>query len=198
MQKSKFKITTQNSKIISSSNLITKGTGFTLVELVVVISVFSLIVLTASTLFVSMVQQQRRALAQQELLNQTSYVIEYMSRALRMAKKDTTGSCLGTTGINYLLTRSNSGVKFINHSNNDICQEFFLENERLKESKDGGTTSVPLTSESLKVNYFKINLSGESGECPCQHQGSLPLPARVREMDTRPARLIQRPRSPTL
>lgn len=167
--------------------------GFTLIELIVVVSVFSIIVLTASVLFVSLVQQQRRALSQQELLNQTSYVVEYMSRALRMAKKDTAGTCLGATDLNYKLTPDNYGIKFINHSNNDICQEFFWDSgdKRLKESKDGGVTSLPITSESLQVNYFKIKLSGESDVDTLQPRVTLSMEIQSEGFSDQPKKQIQ-------
>ena len=59
--------------------------GFTLVELVVVISVFLLVISTATSIFISVVQNQKILLAQQEALSQISYTLEYMTKGLRMA-----------------------------------------------------------------------------------------------------------------
>ncbi len=104
--------------------------GFTMIELLVATSVFALILFIVTNLFISIFQQQKRTLSQQELLNQTSYAVEYMSRALRMAKKDTTGGCLDADyiGYNYRSLYEGKGIRFINHSNDDVCQEFFWEN----------------------------------------------------------------------
>ncbi len=152
--------------------------GFTLIELVVVIAVFLLVIGAAISIFISVVQNQRKILAEQELLSQTSYVIEYMSKALRVAKKDTTGACLGLDyiGHNYLLTRGSllspyyKGIKFINQSNNNACQEFFLDMSELggavlKELKNSTTDSnaVALTSSNININSIRFSINGRSG-----------------------------------
>lgn len=154
----------QNNKS-KSKNYISKEKGFTLVELIFVGAIFIVIIGATMSLFLSIVRQQRRILLKQELLNQTSYVIEYMSRAIRMAKKDATGVCLGSSdaGHNYKLTYSGKGIKFINHSDNDACQEFFFDpgDQKLKESKNNGFP-ISLISDKFQINFFKINLLGDS------------------------------------
>lgn len=138
--------------------------GFTLVEMLVVIGLFSLIGGSIVALFVSGISSQRKILATQELLDQTSYVLEFMGRALRMAKKDDVGgkvNCLSGDKVNYELTRGNQGIKFRNYK--DECQEFYLEGDRLMEARkkgDEATTTLPLTSSALKVNSLKFHLSG--------------------------------------
>jgi prepilin-type N-terminal cleavage/methylation domain-containing protein len=157
----------------------TNKKGFTLIELIVAIALLLAILGTAIGIFVSIVQHQRIILAEQELLNQVSYVLEYMSKALRMAGKDLTGDCLkdnfGTMypGYNYLLTRPVNGVytgiKFINRSDNDTCQEFYLdntdpENSVLKETKNGlPVTGVALTSDKFMINFIRFGINGNNG-----------------------------------
>lgn len=140
--------------------------GFTLVELLVVIATFVVITITAVDLFVLMISHQRRILAEQELLNQTSYVTEYMSRALRMATKATDTACISTIGKNYEITTTGMGIKFINASNIDslgkpICQEFRLEGGRIQEIKNSGV-AVPLTSGTIEIQKFNIKLYGDT------------------------------------
>jgi len=153
--------------------------GFTLIELIVVVAVLLTILGTAIGIFISIVQHQRIILAEQELLNQISYVLEYTSKALRMAGKDLTGDCLkddfGTMypGYNYLLTRPVNGVytgiKFINRSNNNACQEFYLDNTDpgnsvLKEIKNGlPATGVALTSDKFMINSIRFGINGDNG-----------------------------------
>jgi prepilin-type N-terminal cleavage/methylation domain-containing protein len=154
-----------------------KNKGFTLMELIVVMAVFLFIIGAAIGIFISIIQNQRRILSQQELLNQASYAEEYMSKALRMATRDTTGDCLGLDyqGYNYLLTRPAdgfyTGIKFLNQSNTDsfgdpICQEFYLDTAAgvLKEIKNGlPSDGVPLTSEKLKINFIRFSINGGNG-----------------------------------
>lgn len=148
--------------------------GFTLIELIVVMAVFLLIIGGAVGIFISIIGSQRRLLYEQELLNQTSYIEEHISKALRVATKDVAGNCLIDTspsspnplqnypGYNFLLTRPGAdgfftGVKFLNQSDTDylgrpICQEFFLDNAI------SGDLSAPLVVKELKNSwpYSKI------------------------------------------
>lgn len=131
--------------------------------------IFSLLVGSLSSIFVQALQSQRKTLATQEVLEQTSYILDYMSRALRMAKKDVTGSCTGGPDyITYITTSSRTlggqpfngpGIKFLNSS--FICQEFFLDNasSTLKESQSGAAP-VDLTSKNIKINSFSIYYTG--------------------------------------
>ena len=170
------------------------GAGFTLVEILVAGLISMLIIGVASGLYVSFVRYQRRVLAKQELLNQTGYVVEYMSRALRIAKKDTSGSCLGTDykRYNYKSIDDGKGIKFINHSENDVCQEFFWneDEERLEESKNGGQR-VPLTSDKLQINFLKFNISGEHGDDLLQPRVTIFLEVQVRGTGDQPKVQIQ-------
>ena len=161
--------------------------GFTMVELIVVIAVFMLIISVAVVIFISIIENQRIILSRERLLSQVSYAVEYMSKALRMASKDTSGSCLVYTDVNYnitdtfpgyiyLYTRPNSyyeGIKFINESNNEACQEFYLDqnNGRLIKEKrvnfpyDQITdeNSVALISDKFDINYLRFSINGTSG-----------------------------------
>ncbi len=136
-------------------------------------AVFLLIIGVAVGIFISVVQNQRKILSEQELINQASYAVEHMSKALRVAKKDTIGDvtqggCLGVdyAGYNYMLTRPvngfYTGIKFINSSDNDACQEFFLDGYVLKEIKNGSPSAgVAVTSEKLKINSIRFVINGD-------------------------------------
>lgn len=139
------------------------GRGFTLIEMMVTITIFSIVIGVILGIFISGVQQQRIALTGQVLLDQTSYALEYMSRALRMARKELSApACLSQNGLNYEITRSGAGLKFINHLQNDDCQEFFLESGQLKYWKKSTEETLPLTSNKLEIAQLKFNLTGES------------------------------------
>ena len=114
--------------------------GFTLIELIVVMAVFLFVIGAAITIFISIFQQQKRILSEQEFLNQISYSEEYMSKALRAAETVTDSTCV-PAGYSYLLTHYNSGsgfyegIRFFNQSNtadsgapDPICQEFYWGN----------------------------------------------------------------------
>jgi prepilin-type N-terminal cleavage/methylation domain-containing protein len=154
--------------------------GFTLIELIVVMAVFLFVIGVAVTIFISIISHQKRILAEQQLLNQISYVEEYMSKALRMANAAAIGddSCIPAGSI-YLLEQQSvdgfEGIKFINQTDvdpavpNSGCQEFYLGNcdaehpdaKFLCEKRGNNVnTIIPLTSESLQINYIKFSLNG--------------------------------------
>lgn len=150
---------------------ISNSRGFTLVELVVVLSVFSIIIASVATIFVSIVQHQRRILADQEVISQVSYAKEYMSRALRSAVKDASGDCLfdgesNYPGYIYLPTHYNAttndyeGIKFITKDN--VCQEFFFDRDDglLKEVKNGGQP-LALMSDKFDIQYVIFAINGD-------------------------------------
>ena len=128
--------------------------GFTLVEMLVAILIFSIIIGAATGVFASAIKLQRYSLAHQQLLDQTSYAMEYMSRAIRMAQKDD-GSCFGTSNYN-----TSSGIGFKAYDGQ--CWKFFLENGQLKISKND--TPYELTSENFNVNSFDVTVSGDESD----------------------------------
>jgi len=138
--------------------------SFTLVELLVAVTIFTIIVTISTGIFFSALQAQKKLLASQELFDQVSFLIEYMSRTIRMAKKELSApACLSQNGLNYEIGEvipGKSGLKFKNYDG--ICQGFFLDNQILKEWKEGYTEPLSLTSSNLRINPFNINLSGQS------------------------------------
>jgi len=169
-----------------------KKEGFTVIELVVVMAIFLFVIGAAMGIFLSVVKSQKRVLSEQQILNQISYVQEYVSKALRTVKteiEEGPGSCLidytlgsqapSHQGFIYLLTRYDSnkgsfrGIKFINQSDNDACQEFYLDdNGVLKELKTYSPYPEPsdedaldLTSGNLKIESFGIAINGSESAC---------------------------------
>jgi prepilin-type N-terminal cleavage/methylation domain-containing protein len=159
-----------------------KEKGFTLIEMLVALFIFSLIVGVLIGLFISGIRNQRNILLTQQLLDQTSFALEYMSRALRMALKEgqqsTGGNCLSQRGLNYENPGSDSSrIKFINHLEQDDCQEFFLEEGRIKQIKERGQV-VSLTSDKLEVTSLKFNLIGQDQSD--QHQPRVTIFLKIR------------------
>lgn len=161
--------------------------GFTLIELIVVMAMFLLIISGAIAIFMSIFSHQKRILSEQQLISQISYAQEYMSKALRMAKRSSAIEeidCLdGNPDYSYLLTRYDTvshkfkGIKFLNQSdfdfnNNPSCQEFYVAeadgNVILWEIKNG-SEPVALTSKDLLINFddffFAVNGKEDYSDC---------------------------------
>ena len=128
--------------------------GFTVIEMLIASVVFAIIFGAAMSVLVSSMRLQKYNLAQHELMNQASYAVEYMARALRMAVKDD-GSC--GSALNYNIVQSQS-VSFMNY--NGDCQRFYINNGQLMVSVAGGNLAggVALTSDNfeiLNLNFYK-------------------------------------------
>lgn len=64
------------------------GAGFTLIEVIIAVAVFSITVVMAVNLFIVFVQQQRRTLNQQELQNDARSVMEQIAKDVREGSVD--------------------------------------------------------------------------------------------------------------
>jgi len=115
------------------------------------------------SIFTSTISGQEISLASQEVLDQSSYVVEYMSRTLRMAKKDEVGACLNDITLNY--SKDGNTIRFLSY--HDQCYEFSLNEttDTLQERKSSDNTDdnfgawVDLTSSGLEVISFNIGPS---------------------------------------
>lgn len=139
--------------------------GFTLLELVVVLSLFMLIMGVTVTMFISIVRHQKRILSQQEIISQISYVQDYFSRSLRGAVTDSAGSCLGQKGYVYLLTHLDvqtgfwQGIKFVSQDN--VCHEFFLDKDGILKEIKNGAIAENLLSDKFKIIYGRFVINGD-------------------------------------
>jgi len=142
-----------------------KKQAFTLIEILVAMAAFVIVVGAMLGLFVFGIQQQRRSLLAQTVLSQTSYALEFMSRALRMAEKELNApACLSQNGLNYENYNGESGIKFINALETDQsykCQSFYLNSEQLYYQR-GTATAVALTSDKIEITSLEFRLSGQN------------------------------------
>lgn len=140
---------------------IKQNKGYTLIEILVAIGIFTTVIAAPTGFFVIALKGQQKALASQEVLDETSYVLEYVSRALRMAKKELNrdNPCLTNGyGFNYETTQAGNGIRFNTYDGD--CKEIFWDTgeKNLKERKNEGEV-IPLTSDELEINSFKIGPS---------------------------------------
>ncbi len=142
--------------------------GFTLIEMLIVALIFSVLVGAIIGVFVSVVRVQRYTLASQAMLDQTSYNMEYMSRHLRMAKKneDECDFIEEVCGLeeqnNYYYSSNYNYLCFANH--NEECQKFEKGDDYFKSyNSTDYPLGLSLFSNDLTVNSFNVALKGEEG-----------------------------------
>ncbi len=148
--------------------LSSKNNGFTLIELMIAITMFSVIVGAIISLLVSAIQLQRYNLAYQQLLDQTSYAIEYMGRLIRMAKKASDSNCIDI-GRNYQKKDPGLGVDALMFEDyQGRCKGFFATQdgqlEDYEKDRVPGFPSFnvfPLTSGNFEVVSFNPVIFGD-------------------------------------
>lgn len=165
-----------------------KNRAFTFLEMIIAMAIFLILIGLVSSIFVMAIRSQNRTLVAQEMSDQISYTLEYMSRALRMAKKDLTASCIDKN-TNYQQT-ADWNIKFLKFNyeeSADFCYEFYLEDERIKMEKTNLSTgtleTLDLTSPKLKINSLKFKLSGQSQTDNLQPEVTIYLEAQPAKLD---------------
>ncbi|MBI2041808.1 MAG: hypothetical protein HYT20_02170 [Candidatus Nealsonbacteria bacterium] len=136
------------------------------------VAIFSFVVTSVSGIFATSIKLQRRSVAYQQLLDQTSYLAEYMSKAVRMAKKDISGACTGAAKLNYSF--SGQCLKFLNYK--DQCQQFCLDSARMKDQNGDY-----LTSGDLSILSFSVDLSGQTQDDNIQPKTAISLDVQGKE-----------------
>ncbi|MDP3982142.1 MAG: prepilin-type N-terminal cleavage/methylation domain-containing protein [bacterium] len=139
--------------------------GFSVIELLVTMFIFSIIVGISAGFLISAIGAQKRSSASQQLFDQMFHSLEYMSRALRAAEKST-GSCI-SEGYNYeVLLGDTPGIKFIHRGE---CWSFVLLNEQSGGGQIvkivGEESPVPLTSgATMNITDFSVIARGHENE----------------------------------
>ena len=134
--------------------------GFTLVEVLTSVAIFSILTGGAVGFLVSGLKSQAKFLTTREIVDNSSHAVEYMSRLLRMAKKDKEGNCI-TENVNYETSGEGTIIKFLDFK--DRCKEFTLLNNQIIVEENGGG-ALALTSDNLTVDFLKFEVKGGGQE----------------------------------
>lgn len=144
----------------------TKNGGYTLIEILVAVAIFFIILAGPASFLTTSLRAQMRALSSREVVDNSSYALEYVSRALRMVRKAPSQTCIPASR-NYNNTGNDvSKIRFLNYQNK--CQEFSLLDGQLGENKSPDDSSsnftgfVPLTSDDLEITALKFQISGDA------------------------------------
>ena len=133
--------------------------GFTLMEVLIVSGIFSILIVVMASIFVSALRIENKIFATKKALSQMSYSVEYMTRALRMAEKDTIGDCINR-GSNYEV--GVGSIKFKNALQEGNCQIFYLNNGQLKIQDFDAGTDFDLTSSDVDVANLSFTANGQN------------------------------------
>ncbi|MFA5742969.1 MAG: prepilin-type N-terminal cleavage/methylation domain-containing protein [Candidatus Paceibacterota bacterium] len=146
------------------------GKGFTLIEMLVAIGIFSVLIVVLSGIFLSSMKSQTHIIYTQYLVDNTNSALDSISRYLRMAQKDfdPAGACAGIKNNFNPFDTSSSTITFLDYKG--FCHQFLLEDGKIKEKVSEDNTAnfgeaQDLTSDKIKVTNLKFNvLGGANGD----------------------------------
>jgi len=147
MKNNKFRIISNCFKKYHPNNHRLLG-GFTLIEMIIVVGVFSLVMATTAELFIAISQVARKTDSSRIATQDARYALETISREVKLAKKVEVGG-IGTSNESITVT-----------SKDDVRSKYFLSGGRvMMESPPGGGASAQkaLTSENSNITGFNID-----------------------------------------
>lgn len=128
--------------------------GYSLLEVLVSLTIFSLVILAAMNIFQAVINGQREAIVSRNLQESLRFTIDVMSKEIRSAKPDDSGVCNGLPGKIFSTDVSSSSLKFVNADNE--CVNFSVANQAVVVNR--ATFRATTTPDNIKVNNFKVNI----------------------------------------
>ncbi len=124
-----------------------KEKGFTLIELLVALSAFLILVTLVSSSAVSLIKAQRKAIAMQDIGEQIGYVLETISKEVRM------GKVVSSSGSSPILS-------VVNSSDEDIDYRF--SSNKIQRRVNGGVWQDLTQTKAAFNGSFQIEKYGGS------------------------------------
>jgi prepilin-type N-terminal cleavage/methylation domain-containing protein len=169
-------------KFLNNKNL---RHGLTLVEVLAAMGIFSVLSVSIVALFTTSINSQSSILQNQQLLNETGYVVDYIHKAVRMAYRDdgtlpssTIGMCTNSTVDATSYNVVGSSIYFIGFDNTAgtsgeyRCMKFYLDGTsnkiKFQESSDltfanaDSATAMELTSSQVKVDALNFSVTDQT------------------------------------
>jgi len=140
--------------------------GFTLIELMVAVGVFSIAITASSGLFITSLRGQQRTYVVQNLADNARYAMEAMAKEMRMGSGFSGATCAGNSCsfISHMMHRDGKNVKFSLGADAKIMF-------------DDGISELPITSANIEVTSLDFELIG--GSATTQERVVIVMQARV-------------------
>lgn len=146
-----------------------KKKGFTLIEVMVSVTLFAVIVLSISGIFKLAIDAQRNAIAAQNVQESLKYFLEVIAKEIRMAQKDG-GKCFGSDPNNIFSVSQGEVGDILSFKNyyGECVQYYLLENgnstrfQIARKIPLGVPKADFISPAKIKINDLKFILSAAS------------------------------------
>lgn len=140
-----FFMTGDNRKIQILNN-----NGFSLLEIIISVSVFVVVIMLATSIFQSVVEGQRQAISAQHTQESIRYVMEVISKDMRQAVRSD-AAC--HAGGNRIFNQDNSAELWFENKHGE-CIRFYLDGTSLMKDRDGVAAST--TPDEIEVSDLEF------------------------------------------
>ena len=137
--------------------------GFSLIEVIVSVGLFSVIILSATQIFKMVVDNQRNALAAQNVQESLKYFFEVTGKEMRMAQKNN-GVCPGIPDDKiFIITTGVAGQKLVFKNYYNQCVTYILapdgDSQRFQVTRNTATGFISPQKIRIDNLYFILNES---------------------------------------
>ncbi|MDD5639927.1 MAG: prepilin-type N-terminal cleavage/methylation domain-containing protein [Candidatus Pacebacteria bacterium] len=152
-----------------NNNNFQKQSGLSLIEVLVSFVIFGILSVTLIAIFTATVNTQTVVLQHQAIMNEANFAIDYMGRAIRLARIDDVtggnGACTGTLNTNYSDTSTSSNqIIFLSYDpviEAYCCRKFILNttDHVIYEYKSSTMSAAgfPATGTAITSSQVKVN-----------------------------------------
>ncbi len=150
-------------------SILANKSGFSLVEVLVSVSLFIIIILSSTQIFKLVIDGQRSALATQNVQESLKYFLEVTAKEMRMAKKNSNLLCSGIAVDKIFATSSNAYgdvITFQNYDNECVTYSLALddENQRFKIQRDSASGFI--SPSKIRIDALNFILSDATSTQP--------------------------------
>lgn len=147
----------------------TKERGFTLVEMIVAVALFSIVMVVCVATLLSLVNANRKAQALQSVMNNLNVTVDGMARAIRQGHTYHCGSVTPITsprdcssnGDNQMIVFEAYGGDR-NNALNQIVYKLDTVNNQILKSTDSGQNYVAVTSPEVTIDDLRFYVIGST------------------------------------
>lgn len=142
-----------------------KTAGFTLVEMMVAVAIFSMVAVISISALLALVDANRRSQALFSVVNNLNFAVEGMTRQMRTGAYYHCGSAGGVAqpqdcpgGDDYIAFEAYNGDR--NDPSDQLVYRYNAAEDRIEKSTNGGMNFTPLTAPEVVVESFEVRVNG--------------------------------------
>ncbi len=129
--------------------------GFTLIEVIVAVGIFSLVMMVALGAIISIVGANKKAQALHNVINNLNLAVESMVREMRTGYDYECGTGDECTSFAFKSKQINQDI-----SGAPVAVVYELKNNSIQKSVDGGSSFLQITSDDVNIEILKFYAVG--------------------------------------